>query len=56
MGNVSYIQNIQNINSKYVLKVIFSHLQLNIFYKIVKYNKTLQNKLNINWKDSIFNY
>ena len=53
MGNESYIQ---NINSKYVLKVIFSHLQLNTFYKIVKYKKTLQNKLNINWKDSIFNY
>ena len=56
MGNKSYLQNIQNINSKYVLKVIFSHLQLNKFYKIVKYNKTLQNKLNIILKDSIFNY
>ena len=47
---------IQNILSKYVLKILFSHLQLNTFYKIVKYNKTLQNKLNINFEDSIFNY
>jgi len=46
----------QNILSGYILKIIFSHLQLNVFYKIIKYNKSIQNRLNINFKDSIFNY
>ena len=46
----------QKIVSVYILKIIFSHLQLNVFYKIIKYNKSIQNRLNINFKDSIFNY
>ena len=53
MSNKNYTQ---KITSKYILKEIFSHLQLNIFYKIIKYNKKIQNRLNINFKDSIFNY
>ena len=47
----------QKIISKYILKTIFSYLQLNKYYKIIKYNKKLQNRLDIsNWKNSIFNY
>ena len=46
----------QNILSKYVLEIIFSHLQLNTFYKIIKYNKIIQNRLDIDWKDSVFKY
>ena len=46
----------QNILSKYVLEIIFSHLQLNKFYKIIKYNKSIQDRLDIDWKDSVFKY
>ena len=46
----------QNILSTYVLKRIFSHLELNIFYKIIKYNKYIQNRLNITWENSILKY
>ena len=34
----------------------FLFLQLNIYYKIIKYNKKLQQRLNINLEDSLFNY
>ena len=47
---------IQNINSKYILDHVLSFLQLNIYYKIIKYNKKLQQRLNINLEDSLFNY
>ena len=47
---------ITDINSKYILKQVFSFLQLNIYYKIIKYNKKLQQRLNINLEDSLFNY
>ena len=47
---------IKKILSRYVLKKIFSNLQENVFYKIIKYNKSIQNRLKINFKDSIFNY
>ena len=47
---------LKNISSNYRLKQIFSSLPINIFYKIIKYNKYFQTKLNINFKDSIFNY
>ena len=46
----------KNINSKYILKQVFSFLQLNIYYKIIKYNKKLQKRLNISFEDSIFDY
>ena len=46
----------ENINSKYILGHVFSFLQLNIYYKIIKYNKKLQQRLNINLEDSLFNY
>ena len=47
---------ITDINSKYILRQVFSFLQLNIYYKIIKYNKKLQKKLNISLKDELFNY
>ena len=47
---------LNKINSNYNLSRIFSLLPLNYCYKLVKYNKNLQKKLNINFKDSIFNY
>ena len=54
---MSVIDYTKKILSKYVLKTIFSYLQLNKYYKIIKYNKKLQNRLDIrNWKNSIFNY
>jgi hypothetical protein len=46
----------KNIKINDLLKRIFSPLQLNICFKLIKYNKGLQNDLNINVKDSIFNY
>ena len=47
---------LKNISSKFILKQIFSHLQLNISYKIIKYNKSFQKKLDVNFEDSIINY
>ena len=46
---------ITDINSKYILKQVFSFLQLNIYYKIIKYNKMLQKRLNISLEDELFN-
>ena len=46
----------KNIKTNDLLKRIFSPLQLNICFKLIKYNKGLQYDLNINIKDSIFNY
>ena len=39
------------IRSKYILKAIFNYLKKRISLKISKYNKHLQNKLNIGIKD-----
>ena len=47
---------LNKIHSNYVLKRIFSYFQLNYSYKLIKYSKSLQNKLNMNLEDSIFNY
>ena len=47
---------LQNIPSKYILKIIFSHLEPNIFYKLIKFHKNTQNRLNIDWKNSILKY
>ena len=54
--NAITINHINVINSKYILKQVFSFLQLNIYFKIIKYNKKLQKRLNISFYDSIFNY
>ena len=47
---------LNKITSNYILSQIFSFFQLNYCYKLVKYNKNIQKKLNINFEDSIFNY
>ena len=47
---------LKKISSNYRLKQIFSPLPIYITHKIIKYNKYLQTKLNINFEDSIFNY
>ena len=47
---------LNKITSNYILNRIFSLLPLHIIYKLIKYNKNLQKKLNINFEDSIFNY
>ena len=42
-----------NISSNDILKKIFSHIELSSFYNLVKYNKQIQKKLNINFKSNI---
>ena len=39
---------LENISSVYILKIIFSHVFEKDKLKIIKYNKNLQNKLDIN--------
>ena len=46
----------KSIKTNDLLKRIFSPLQLNICFKLIKYNKSLQQVLNISIEDSIFNY
>ena len=46
----------KSIKTNDLLKRIFSPLQLNICFKLIKYNKSLQQDLNICIEDSIFNY
>ena len=38
----------ENIKSSYISEFIFSYLEEKIKLKIIKYNKTIQNKLQIN--------
>ena len=47
---------ITDINSKYILRQVFSFLKLNVIIKIIKYNKKLQQRLNISLEDELFNY
>ena len=42
---------LMNIKSKYILKQIFNHINLNIFLNIIRYNKLFQQKLNIDISD-----
>ena len=53
---MSKIELIKSIPSKLVLKKIFSHLYVLDLFKIIKYNKNLQNTLNINFKNTIINF
>ena len=41
----------ENIKSKYILKIIFVKLQRKKILQIIKYNKKIQNRLNISKKD-----
>ena len=43
---------LNNIKSNFIVKVIFIHLYDRIQLKLIKYNKTLQNKINI----KLYNY
>ena len=45
-----------NISSRYIINIIISHLELNIYYKLIKYNKRLHQKMNINLEESLLNY
>ena len=45
-----------NISSKYIINIIISHLESNIYYKIIKYNKKFHQKMNINLEESLINY
>jgi len=53
---MSYNGNIFQIQSKYLLNDIFSNLKYRDVLNIVKYNKALQNKLNIQFSDYIIDY
>ena len=43
--------NLKNIKSNYILKLIYSNIPTNKSLKIIKYNKKIQNRLNISVKD-----
>ena len=47
---------LKKINSKYILIQIFSFIPSYNCFKLIKYNKYLQNELDINFEDSILNY
>ena len=53
---MSKIELIKRVVSKLVMKKIFSHLYVLDLLKIIKYNKNLQNTLNINFKNTIINF
>ena len=43
--------NLESIKSKYLLELIFRHLQKNKYLEIIKYNKNTQKRLKININD-----
>ena len=49
-------QKIFKISSKYLLHEIFSYLKYNYVLNLIKYNKILQNKLNIELQNYTFSY
>ena len=49
--NVKQEGDLDNINSKYILKKIFDNINKEKAFKIINYNKKLQNKLDISIKD-----
>ena len=53
---MSKIELIKSIPSKLIIKKIFSHLYVFDLFKIIKYNKNIQNILNINFKNTIINF
>jgi len=46
-------ENWRKIKNKYILQQIFAHLNQKICFKIIKYTKKIQKKLNITQKDFI---
>ena len=51
LENVKQEGDLDNINSKYILKKIFDNINKEKAFKIINYNKKLQNKLDISIKD-----
>ena len=50
-GNIDFFKNgnlFENINSKYISKILFSYLNEKFKLNVIKYNKKLQNKIDIN--------
>ena len=45
-----------NIPSKYIIEFIVSHLEKNLYYNLIKYNKKYHKKMRINFKESLINY
>ena len=46
--------NLTNIKSKYIIKIIFFYLDEKIKLKLIKYDKNLQNTIDINLNNYIF--
>ena len=46
---------LNNIRSKHILKQVFSYIDFKSFSSLIKYNKSLQKKLDINFKKYYFN-
>ena len=46
--------NLKNIKSKYIIKILFYHLDEKIKLKLIKYDKNLQNIIDINLNNYIF--
>ena len=44
---------LEKISSIYTIKLMFSHLEYNRFFYLIKYNKQIQQSLNINFKENI---
>ena len=40
---------LSNIKSYYILKIVLSHMKKNKYLTIIKYNKKIQNRLNISY-------
>ena len=51
ISGINSIANIQKIKSKYILKKIFNNLHKSKSFTIIKYNKKVQNKLDISVND-----
>ena len=45
---------LNNISSVYTIRLIFSYLEYNHFFSLIKYNKQIQNKMKINLKENVF--
>ena len=43
--------NVFNIKSKYIIRKIFNHLKQKKLYSMVKHNKNIKNKLDVNLED-----
>ena len=51
IANIPNNYYLSKIKSKYIIKLIFNYIQQNKSLKLIKYNKEIQNRLNINITD-----